>query len=148
MDTIKFKCTVDTSNSKTPPLLVSFLHNNEVVYQPTEITKLTEIEFDLSDEEGLEHSIKIIMSGKTEEHTVLDDKTGDIVTDTHLIFNNFSVDEIDIDHILLTKPWPYTHNFNGTGEETVDEFYDIVGCNGTIEFKFTTPFYIWLLENI
>jgi len=42
----------------------------------------------------------------------------------------------------------YQHDFNGTGNPTIDKFYGEMGCNGTVSLKFTTPIYLWLLENM
>jgi hypothetical protein len=42
----------------------------------------------------------------------------------------------------------YQHDFNGTGKLTTQNFYGELGCNGTVSLKFSTPIYIWLLENM
>ena len=42
----------------------------------------------------------------------------------------------------------YRHDYNGTTDPFDDEFYGEMGCNGTVSLKFTTPIYLWLLENL
>ena len=59
-----------------------------------------------------------------------------------LAFDEIELKQIFIDHAV------YTHNFNGTQTEIQDKFYGEMGCNGTVSFKFTTPVYLWLLENL
>jgi hypothetical protein len=63
-----------------------------------------------------------------------------------MIITDLSFDEILLAQIFVDKA-TYTHNFNGTGEETQEKFYGELGCNGTISLKFTTPIYLWILEN-
>ena len=59
----------------------------------------------------------------------------------------FHIEELDIDQLFLEK-CVYTHSFNNTQSEIEDTFHGIAGCNGTISFKFNTPVYLWLLENM
>jgi hypothetical protein len=56
-------------------------------------------------------------------------------------------DGIDCQY-LTTNLAEYQHDFNGTGDPTIDKFYGEMGCNGTVSLKFTTPIYLWLLENL
>jgi len=42
----------------------------------------------------------------------------------------------------------YVHDFNGTGKFVNKQFFGEMGCNGTVELKFSSPFYLWLLENM
>jgi len=93
-----------------------------------------------------DHELQLIMSGKIKDHTKLDPQ-GKIVTDAMLKFANVELDEINIDTIVQ-KLAVYTHDFNGTGGPVHDQFYHAMGCNGTASLKFTTPVYLWLLENM
>ena len=92
------------------------------------------------------HELQLIMRDKTTDHTVLNPQ-GEIVTDAMLQFANVELDEINID-TLVQKLAVYTHDFNGTGDQIHDQFYHAMGCNGTASLKFTTPVYLWLLENM
>ena len=42
----------------------------------------------------------------------------------------------------------YSHDFNGTQSMVNDSFHGRAGCNGTMSLKFSTPMYLWLLENM
>ena len=44
--------------------------------------------------------------------------------------------------------WSEKVTSNGTQPEIADNFFGIAGCNGTISFRFSTPIYLWLLENM
>jgi hypothetical protein len=58
-----------------------------------------------------------------------------------------SLDEIDCIQIVQNLA-VYRHNLNGNGPEIEDQFFGDLGCNGSVELKFTTPVYLWLLENM
>lgn len=100
---------------------------------------------DLSDEDG-DHVLVFALSGKTSEHTKVDD-TGAITQDVTVSIEDVSFDEITLGHLMCEQA-VYHHDFNGTAELFQDEFYGIMGCNGTVTLKFTTPIYLWLLENM
>lgn len=148
-DNLRFICCVDTviGNASENPLTVSFLLNECEVVPPTPIASETKIEFDVPDEDDKEWSLKIVIDGKTREHTILDEEFN-VISDTMLVFKKFEFDGIDFTSFLYDNPWPYSHNFNGYGEDVVEPFVNTAGCNGVIEFKFTTPLYLWMLENI
>jgi hypothetical protein len=61
--------------------------------------------------------------------------------------SNIQFDGIDCQYLTTTLA-QYQHDFNGTGNPTIDKFYGEMGCNGTVSLKFTTPIYLWLLENM
>lgn len=101
--------------------------------------------FEFDDDEG-QHELQFVMKNKTAEHTQLD-VNGNIVKDACLIISDLSFDDLTLGH-LVTEKTVYTHNFNGSGPTTDSEFHGIMGCNGTVSLKFTTPVYLWLLENL
>jgi len=93
-----------------------------------------------------EHVLKLILKGKKPEHTQID-ANGDIISDAVLEISNLTLDEIELGH-LVTKLAVYSHDFNGSQAPIRDEFFGTMGCNGTVELSFTTPIYLWLLENM
>jgi len=104
------------------------------------------ITFDFDDIENSDHVLEIIMSGKQLDHTVLDN-TGSIVKDRLIQISNVSLDKIDLGQLFLDRA-EYTHNFNGTAKTTQDRFFGDMGCNGIVRLEFTSPVYLWLLENM
>ena len=103
------------------------------------------IKIDLSDTDG-EHTLEIILKNKKEMHTKIA-ADGNIVSDAVLTVSDLAFDEIKLGH-MVTKLATYIHNFNGTKELTQEQFYGEIGCNGTVSLGFTTPIYLWLLENM
>jgi hypothetical protein len=92
------------------------------------------------------HELKFVLKHKTLDHTKLD-VHGNIVSDSLLTMANLEINGIKLDKIF-TEHAIYTHNFNGTTVSTQQKFYGEMGCNGTVSFKFTTPFYLWVLEHM
>jgi len=103
------------------------------------------IEHEFSDNEG-DHVLRVILKNKQPEHTCID-QSGAIVSDALLTISDFNFDEIDCTQLVQTHA-VYRHNFNGTGVDVENKFFGSMGCNGTVELKFTTPLYLWLLENM
>jgi hypothetical protein len=91
------------------------------------------------------HALSIIMTGKNHTHTIVgqDEK---IVEDTCFKINKLEFDELDMTEIFCQGKQCYTHSFNSDGPELLDEFYGIIGCNGTVKIEFSTPVYLWLLD--
>ena len=143
-DTIKFQCNVKTTNSEIP-LGFEALLDDKSVYKNDHIKDVCQVTFDIDDNEAT-HKLKFVMTGKTAEHTNVDDR-GNITSDAVLEIYDIQIDDILIDQFLNNKT-EYMHDFNGSQNATTDKFYGIMGCNGTVTFEFTTPFYLWLLENM
>ena len=139
---IPFRCEISTSNP-TVPLMLRVILNGQVILDQQHVKEIIPFECWIPDAEQ-QHTLIFEMSGKTQEHTVVDD-AGEIVKDAFLKLTNFSIDEIGLDNI---KTFKYEHDFNGTGKKTTDPFYGDMGCNGQIIVQFSTPIYLWLLENM
>jgi hypothetical protein len=103
------------------------------------------IKIDIDDTDG-EHTLELILKNKKTTDTKIDDD-GNIISDATLTISDLAFDEIKLGH-MVTKLATYIHNFNGTKELVQDRFYGEMGCNGTVSLGFTTPVYLWLLENM
>ncbi len=93
-----------------------------------------------------EHVLKLVLKNKQPSHTKIS-KTGEIISDALLEITDVKFDEVALGQIVndLTV---YQHNFNGTQSTVQQKFFGTMGCNGTVELKFTTPIYLWMLENM
>lgn len=117
----------------------ALLYNTEHLNQSHTVTH----QFDDSE---AEHELKIVLKNKTAAHTQLDDQ-GNIVKDARIVVGAVRFDQIDLDQILIDQA-VYTHNCNGTSDPIQEKFYGEMGCNGMVSLRFTTPMYVWLLENM
>jgi hypothetical protein len=138
---IKFRV---TNTDPTIPLQLQVCMDDQTVDSIT-VTDSRDCAYTVTLDDG-DHELKLTMSGKTTDHTVLDPQDK-IVTDAMLEFANIELDAINIDNMVQSLA-VYTHDFNGTGVQVHEQFYHAMGCNGTASLKFTTPVYLWLLENM
>jgi hypothetical protein len=99
-----------------------------------------------SDDVEAEHVLKLVLKNKQSSHTQMSD-TGEILQDSCLTVGNLSFDGIELGQIVNNLS-VYQHDFNGTQALTTDKFFGTMGCNGTVGLKFSTPIYLWLLENM
>ena len=142
---LPFECQISATDANSK-LQFEMRVNDQSVFKSNSIVEPTKISYNFENDESQTYRLQFIMSGKTASDTILDDQ-GNIVNDVMLTISNILIDDIDITHLLIEKA-EYTHDFNGSQDATVDKFYGNMGCNGTVTFEFTTPFYLWLLENM
>lgn len=143
MENIKISMVVG-SNSPSVPLGLTVLLDGNPVWSSESVGEKHQVEFEFSDEPG-DHVLELTMSGKLPEHTTLD---GDvIVSDALLYAENFVFDDLEVTH-FVQRSAQYKHDCNGTQAMQSHPFYRDLGCNGTVQLKFTAPFYLWILEQI
>jgi hypothetical protein len=144
MNASTFHCQIGTTDP-TCPLGLEIWLDADRIYATDHVTVTQLVEATVQDDDQ-PHELRIIVKNKLPEHTVIDD-TGAIIKDACLIIRNICFDDIELNH-LFAENSVYRHNYNGTGAWTDDEFFETLGCNGTVTFKFTTPIYLWLLEHM
>lgn len=142
--TVKFSCNIKNTNPQAELGLEIWL-DDVCLYNIKQVPTDTNFSHEFPDSEG-EHELKFVMKGKTTQHTTID-SLGNIVSDSTLMIKNIEFDEIDCEHIVNNKA-VYTHDYNGTQPLSQHKFYQELGCNGVVSLKFTTPLYLWLLENV
>jgi hypothetical protein len=119
--------------------------NDTEIFSCDHVQQAQTIQFDLSDNDG-DHELCFVLKNKTGEHTQID-QDGNILKDAVLNVDNLKFDGITLGQLFYDHA-VYTHNLNGTAQETLEKFYGSLGCNGTVSLKFSTPMYLWLLENM
>lgn len=144
-ETVKFKCHISASNPEKQ-LGLEIRLNDQQVYNNSWVKESEIVECDLCVEDDSEYELHWIMYGKTNDHTELD-ADGNIVNDALIEIKDVILDDIELQH-LFNEESTYKHNFNGNGNDTVEPFNNFMGCNGTVTMKFTSPFYLWLLEKM
>ena len=122
-----------------------WLNDQKLLDQP-HVQDLIPVTVCVDDNAEANNQLKIVLKNKTSEHTAVDDQ-GNIIKDSCLTVRNFKLDDVDIDQLVSEKS-VYRHNFNGGSDHIDDQFYWVMGCNGTVTLNFFTPTYIWLLENM
>jgi len=120
--------------------------DGQVQWQGRPGTNAQHITVELDDADNKSHVLEFVLSGKMPEHTRITEQ-GEIESDVTVQIKDIAFDEIVIDQIF-SELAEYHHDFNGTQSAVIERFYGEMGCNGTVRLEFTTPIYLWLLENM
>lgn len=119
--------------------------DNHKFYDTDWVKDSTTVSYEFDDCEAT-HEIRLVLKNKNSSHTTVDEQ-GNIVKDALLELKNFRLDQIDLDSLIFDLV-DYQHNSNGAGPTTSNKFFGAMGCNGTVILKFSSPVYLWLLENM
>jgi hypothetical protein len=141
---VRFQCKVSNSNPSAALSLSIWLDDKEI-YKNSWVKHQELVEYSFDDNDG-EHQLKWVLSGKTDQHTQIDDQ-GNIIKDALITVTDVAFDDIELGH-CFNELAAYQHDFNGHGQSITESFNNHLGCNGTVTLNFTTPIYLWLLENM
>jgi len=122
------------------------LDNQEIYHSQDLATDLQQISKEFNDDDSTDHELEIVLHGKLPEHTTIDEQ-GSIIQDRCVEISDVRLDDIELAHVFVEQA-RYHHDFNGTQDPVVVPFYGVMGCNGTVRLKFSSPVYLWLLENM
>ena len=142
-NTTKISCTIGTNNPAAELGLEVWLDDQQLF--DTIHVNNQQLEWQIVEDEA-DHELRFIMKNKTIDHTQID-TNGNIIKDATIKINDLSFDEIALGQVFIDHA-EYAHDFNGTKDSVTEKFYGEMGCNGTVSLKFTTPIYLWLLENM
>ena len=114
----------------------------------TEIASEAEqiVRFERRVDEGA-HELKIRLENKIDADTVIEN--GEVVKDMLLNINDIIIDDISLGNLLWSAEYVLDRPQEYKGQ-TIDHLDGCVnlGWNGTYILKFSSPFYIWLLEKL
>ena len=141
METLTFKVGLSGTFFNNVPaysiLLNSVKHASGKTVAGTEIV---EFACDLEDDE--EHLLEIRLENKTSIDTITEN--GEIVKDMLL-----NIDSIEIDGIELGElKWTMSEFVGDNPDRPILQRCVNLGWNGSYRLKFSSPFYLWLLENM
>ena len=93
------------------------------------------------------HTLKIRLENKTAYDTIV--KNGEVVKDMLLNIDDITIDDISLGNLLWSAEYilDKKHTVNGQEIDHLDGCVNL-GWNGTYVLKFSSPFYIWLLEKL
>lgn len=144
-DLIALKCVISSTDINVP-LGMRVCVDDKVLYENSHVKDEEIVEYKISDNDNEEHTLTFELFGKLPAHTKIND-AGEILQDALISIKNLEIDGIDISQVLQDSAI-YYHDFNGSKDPVEDKFNGAIGCNGIVKLKFTTPFYLWLLENM
>jgi hypothetical protein len=104
------------------------------------------IAFERTVDEG-PHTLKIRLENKTNADTNI--RNGEVVKDMLLNIDDITIDDISLGNLLWSAEYILDEKQMYQGQE-IDHLDGCVnlGWNGTYILKFSSPFYIWLLEKL
>lgn len=143
-NTATFSCKIGTTDALAALGMEIWLNNNKI-FDTEHVDSTVECQTVFSDDDG-EHELQFVMKNKTIDQTQIDE-TGAILKDACLTISDVAFEGIELGHMFIEQTH-YTHDFNDTQSEITEKFYGSMGCNGTVSLRFTTPIYLWLLENM
>ena len=154
---LKFKLELYATMWDKPPHAEILV--NDVSHFKGEITSTEDkpdvVEFEHEFTEGEECKLTINRSGSDNNQTIVNEN-GDLLKDQLLHIKSMEIDEIDLGALVYEGlytpdyPEPWATQQRQAGVELPESFKNVtrIGHNGTWEFKFKSPFYMWLLENL
>jgi hypothetical protein len=144
MEKSTFSCKIGTSNADVP-LGMEVWIDDQKIFDQEHVFADHHIDHEFDDDDG-EHELRFVLKNKLSDHTKVD-QDNKIISDATLFVSNIRFEDVSCQQIVYESA-KYQHDFNGTGAPIIDKFYGAMGCNGTVTVKFTTPIYLWLLENM
>lgn len=143
MNKIPLSFDLDSTNYDAK-LSFTMHHNGKKIYECDHVNKKLSVSLTI-DNDSNTHELIWTMSGKEPAHTQVDE-SGNIVSDAALITSNFKLIDFELGDKFVNNSC-YTHDYNGTSDEVKELYDNYFGCNGTVQFTFTSPAHIWILQN-
>ena len=153
---LKFELQLYSTYYNKPPIVEIVFDNKSYFKREIVATKDAPevIEFEHEVNENESHSLVINRSGKDIKQTVI--KNEKIIIDQLLHIKHIEIDEIDIGALVYEGVYtpiyaePWASQQAKLGNKLPESYKNVttLGHNGTWTFSFTSPFYMWLLENL
>ena len=142
-DTMKIVLDI-VANAKCPDILAEIICDDRFLKTISAQTEICSIEHELPERPGI-HQLQITMIGKNLTHTICDQR-GQIIDDVYFSIERLEFEQLDMMPVFCQGRQCYEHDFNGTQSALIDEFYGIIGCNGTVKMEFSQPFFLWVAD--
>lgn len=107
-------------------------------------TDTTYVEFSAEVEEDTECILQIRLNNKTDDDVIQNEDKTAILKDLLLNIESIEIDEIDLDQLK----WSASEFIADDPERPILKQCTNLGWNGAYTLKFTSPFYLWLLESM
>lgn len=120
--------------------------DGELIQDQQLTNEYQEFQHEFADSTSADHELGIELADKTHEHTRINN-SGDIVDDSVIEIAQVSLDDIELGQVFVDHA-TYDHDYNGNGPTVQQKFYGILGCNGIVKLKFSSPVYLWLLDRM
>jgi hypothetical protein len=128
------------------PQFSIWLDDHAVIQSEIASTAQQPVAFERTIDEG-PHTLKIRLENKTNADTNI--RNGEVIDDMLLNIDDITIDDISLGNLLWSAEYilDKKHIYKGQEIDHLDGCVNL-GWNGTYVLKFTSPFYIWLLEKL
>jgi hypothetical protein len=128
------------------PQFSIWLDDHAVIQSEIVSEALQPVAFERTVDEG-EHTLKIRLENKTDADTITEN--GAVIKDMLLNIDDITIDDISLGNLLWSAEYilDYPQEYKGQTITKLDNCVNL-GWNGTYTLKFSSPFYIWLLEKL
>jgi hypothetical protein len=143
---LKFAVTLSGTYWDRKPQFSIWLDDHVVTQSEIASPAQQTVNFEHTVDEG-DHTLKIRLENKTNSDTITEN--GAVIKDILLNIDDIMIDDISLGNLLWSAEYILDHPQEYQGK-TIDHLDSCVnlGWNGTYVLKFTSPFYIWLLEKL
>jgi hypothetical protein len=143
---LKFEISLTGTYWGKRPQYSVWLDDHVVIQSEIASEAIQTIDFTKTIDDG-DHTLKIRLENKTNQDTKVVD--GEVVKDMLLNIEDIVIDDISLGNLLWDATYilDEPHLFQGKTITQLDSCVNL-GWNGTYVLKFSTPFYIWLLEKL
>jgi len=145
-ENLNFKISLTGTFWDRRPQFSVWLDDHAVVQSEIASSAEQVVSFDRTVDEG-QHELKIRLENKTNADTII--KNGEVIDDMILNIDDITIDDISLGNLLWSAEYIPDQKQIYKGQE-IDHLDGCVnlGWNGTYVLKFSSPFYIWLLEKL
>ena len=112
------------------------------------LDKDTLVEIDVEIEDDTENFLSIEYNNKDPRNDVVFDGN-DIIKDKRVLIKNITINDIQLDFFALDNPDTLSYvPIDPSAKSSIGFPATKLSWNGCTKFKFSTPIYIWILENL
>jgi len=145
-ETLKFVVTLSATFWERRPQFSIWLDEKQIISSELSDTAQHHFSFEKTLDEG-PHFLAIRLDNKTKEDTVVENDQ--IVKDMLLNIDDIIIDDISLGNLLWSAEYilDMPQQYKGKTIDHLDGCVNL-GWNGAYILKFSSPFYIWLLEKL
>lgn len=146
MESVNIKFSLEPTWFNTAPK-IKIAVNNQILLD-TQLENKLDFEQKVELSNDTTHQLKFTLYNKKEDDTLL--VNGVIEKDTLIKISHLELENSNLTSMLSLNKDLFYYEHDSNSSETLEKhtLYDTLGCNGTATINFTTPFYIWSLENL
>jgi hypothetical protein len=143
-ETLKFRIGLSGTFWNKVPLFSIRIDGIELIagFVSTKETAYYQFAADL--EEDKQHLLEIRLENKTDSDTVLSEDNKTIIKDMLLNIDSIEIDETELEGLK----WSISEFVADDPNKPVLKNCINLGWNGSYKLEFSSPFYLWLLENM